>query len=85
MVGAKSWRLVHNRAILLNNIMVVVQSITGTELKNTLVYKRFLEERDHILKNKWYLSEKEGKDVGFEKALLDWVCNHRGLWLNLKQ
>lgn len=65
--------------------MLCLQSITGTELKSTLVYKRFLEEREHILKNKWYLSEKEGKDVGFEKALLDWVCYHRNFWLEQKQ
>jgi len=76
---------VHNRAILLNNNMIGVQSITGTEFVNTLIYKRFLEEREHILRNKWYLSEKEGKDVGFEKALLDWVCHHRAFWLRQKQ
>ncbi len=47
------------------------------ELENTALYKRFLEERDHILKNKWYMSEKEGKDVGFERALIDWVTHYR--------
>ena len=57
-------------------------SLTGLEVKNTNLYKRFLEERDHILKNKWYLSEKEGKDVGFERALLDWVCNFRTKWMS---
>jgi hypothetical protein len=28
------------------------------------------------------MSEREGKDVGFERALLDWVFNHRNKWLN---
>lgn len=50
-------------------------------VQNSLLYKRFLEERDHILKNKWYLSEKEGKDVGFERALLNWVMHHRDNWI----
>jgi hypothetical protein len=59
---------------ILNNI---VNSLSGMELENTALYKRFLEERDHILKNKWYMSEKEGKDVGFERALIDWVTHYR--------
>jgi len=26
------------------------------------------------------MSEREGKDVGFERALIDWVSNHRTAW-----
>jgi hypothetical protein len=59
---------------IINNI---VNSLSGMELEKTALYKRFLEERDHILRNKWYLSEKEGKDVGFERALIDWVTHYR--------
>jgi hypothetical protein len=50
-------------------------------IQNSDLYKRFLQERDEILKNKWYMSEREGKDVGFERALLDWVCHHRDKWI----
>lgn len=46
-------------------------------MKNSELYKAFLDEREHILKNKWYMSQKAGHDVGFEKALMDWVFNHR--------
>ena len=53
-------------------------SLSAVEGSN--LYKRFQEERDHILKNKWFMSEREGKDVGFERALLDWVFNHRSKW-----
>jgi len=53
-------------------------------MKNSKLYQAFLEERDHILKNKYYLSEKAGKDVGFEKALMDWTLNHRTGWRNSK-
>ncbi len=49
-------------------------------VKSSDLYKRFTEEREHILKNKWFMSEREGKDVGFERALLDWVFNHRNNW-----
>ena len=53
-------------------------------LENSRLYKRFLEEREEILKHKWLESEKVGKDIGFEKALLSWVCNHRDKWRNRK-
>jgi len=32
------------------------------------------------LKHKWIESEKAGKDIGFEKALLDWIVKHRSHW-----
>jgi len=47
--------------------------------KSTL-YQEFLAEREEILKHKWIESEKAGSDVGFEKALLDWIRNHRDDW-----
>jgi len=53
-------------------------------LKNSLLYKYFLSEREEILKHKWLESEKAGKDIGFEKALLSWVCYHRDKWRNRK-
>ena len=51
-------------------------------LRNSLLYKNFLSEREEILKHKWLESEKAGKDIGFEKALLSWVCFHRDKWRN---
>jgi hypothetical protein len=51
-------------------------------LENSKLYKRFLEEREEILKHKWLESEKVGEDIGFEKALLSWVCYHREKWRN---
>ena len=53
----------------------------NTELvKESLLYKEFLAEREEILRHKWIESEKEGHDVGFEKALLDWIVKHRSSW-----
>jgi hypothetical protein len=43
-------------------------------------YEEFLAERDEILRHKWIESEKAGRDIGFEQALLDWVRNHRETW-----
>ena len=44
--------------------------------------QEFLAEREEILKHKWIESEKEGRDIGFERALLDWIRNHRENWRN---
>ena len=43
-------------------------------------YQEFLAERDEILKHKWIESEKAGYDIGFEKALIEWVSKHRTNW-----
>ncbi len=49
-------------------------------VKNSVLYKQFLAEREEILKHKWIESEKAGTDIGFEKALLDWIVKHRSSW-----
>ena len=49
-------------------------------VKNSVLYKEFLAEREEILKHKWIESEKAGKDIGFERALLDWILKHRSNW-----
>jgi hypothetical protein len=51
-------------------------------VKNSVLYKEFLAEREEILKHKWIESEKAGADIGFEKALLDWIVKHRSSWRN---
>ena len=49
-------------------------------VKNSVLYKEFLAERAEILKHKWIESEKAGRDIGFEKALLDWIVKYRSNW-----
>lgn len=49
-------------------------------VKNSVLYKEFLAERDEILRHKWIESEKVGADIGFEKALLDWIIKYRSAW-----
>ena len=49
-------------------------------LKNSTLYREFLAEREEILRHKWIESEKLGRDIGFEKALLDWMLKHRTTW-----
>ena len=54
-------------------------------VKESLLYKEFLAEREEILRHKWIESEKAGHDIGFEKALLDWIVRHRSSWRAQRQ
>lgn len=54
-------------------------------VKNSVLYKEFLAEREEILKHKWLESEKVGHDIGFEKALLDWIVKYRSAWRDRRQ
>ena len=49
-------------------------------VRNSVLYKEFLAEREEILCHKWLESEKAGYDIGFERALLDWIVKHRSEW-----
>ena len=52
----------------------------GDLLKNSTLYREFQAEREEILKHKWIESEKAGHDIGFERALTDWIVKHRSKW-----
>ena len=54
-------------------------------LKNSTLYREFQAERDEILKHKWIESEKLGYDIGFERALTDWIIRHRSKWRKSRQ
>jgi hypothetical protein len=61
-------------------------SSEGTEfVKNSVLYKEFLAEREEILRHKWLESEKAGHDIGFERALLDWIVKFRTAWREQRQ
>lgn len=49
-------------------------------VRNSTLYQEFLAEREEVLRHKWIESEKAGHDIGFERALLDWVLKHRATW-----
>ena len=54
-------------------------------LKNSSLYREFQAEREEILKHKWIESEKAGHDIGFERALTDWIVKHRANWRKTRQ
>lgn len=49
-------------------------------VKHSSLYQEFLAEREEILRHKWLESERLGYDIGFERALLDWIRKHRESW-----
>lgn len=48
-------------------------------------YEEFLAEREEIRRFKWIKSEQEGRDIGFERALTEWVSQEREEWRKLRQ
>jgi hypothetical protein len=54
-------------------------------LKNSSLFREFLAVREEILKHKWIESEKEGRDIGFERALTDWIIKYRSTWRKSRQ
>jgi len=49
-------------------------------VKDSALYREYRAEREEILRHKWIESEKAGRDIGFERALLDWLIHHRRSW-----
>ena len=57
------------------------EPVTSREfVKQSSLYQEFLAEREEILRHKWLESERLGYDIGFERALLDWIRKHREGW-----
>ena len=54
-------------------------------VRNSSLYKEFLAERAEILRHKWIESEKVGYDIGFERALMDWIVKYRSAWYEQRQ
>jgi hypothetical protein len=54
-------------------------------LVQSSLYREFQAEKDEILRHKWIESEKAGYDIGFERALVDWITRHRASWRRSRQ
>jgi hypothetical protein len=54
-------------------------------VRNSSLYKEFLAERAEILRHKWIESEKAGVDIGFDRALMDWIVKYRSAWYEQRQ
>jgi hypothetical protein len=57
----------------------------GAFLEKSSLYQQYLAEREEVLRHKWLESERAGRDIGFERALMDWILNHRAKWRKSRQ
>jgi len=62
-----------------------VEASANDLVKNSNLYREFQAEREEILKHKWIESEKVGYDIGFERALTDWIIKYRSKWRKERQ
>jgi hypothetical protein len=62
------------------DVSEVVNAPGNDLLERSALYREFLAEREEILRHKWLESEKAGRDIGFEAALVSWVMHHRARW-----
>jgi len=58
----------------------VFNSATDGLLARSALYREFLAEQSEIQRHKWIESEKAGRDIGMESALVSWVVHHRAQW-----
>jgi hypothetical protein len=58
----------------------------GNDLvRRSSLYQEYQAEREEIMRHKWLESEKAGYDIGFERALTDWIMRHRAKWRKARQ
>jgi hypothetical protein len=71
--------------IRLGSSIEVLSEETTDLVKNSSLYSEFMAEREEILRHKWIESEKAGVDIGFERALVDWIVKYRSAWREQRQ
>lgn len=55
------------------------------KVSETSLYKEHLAMREEIMKHKWYESEKAGYDIGFARALVDWIMKYKTDWIKSRK
>ena len=65
---------------MVRNLINTYGMLEHKSLINHNLYSEFLAERDEVLRHKWIESEKAGYDIGFDKALMEWIIRHRKEW-----
>ena len=54
-------------------------------VENSSIYMRFLEEQEHIKKNRWFMGEKEKRPISWEEAKWNWIIHYRDNWIKSLQ
>jgi hypothetical protein len=50
-----------------------------------LIYKEIIAQKEEVFRHKWLESEKAGRDIGYDAALIDWVMRHKTEWKKAKR
>jgi hypothetical protein len=82
--GRQSFNVVSTKVAIMSNAAKESSSANDL-LKSSSLYREFQAEREEILKHKWIESEKAGHDIGFERALTEWIIKHRSSWRKSRQ
>ena len=82
--GRQSFNVGQTKVAIMSNAAKESSSANDL-LKSSSLYREFQAERDEILKHKWIESEKAGHDIGFERALTEWIIKHRANWRKSRQ
>ena len=45
-------------------------------VENTSLVREWVEMRHEIMRHKWIESEKSGRDIGWDRAFINWLMNH---------
>ena len=59
--------------------------LPNDSVNNSSHYGEFKAESQETLKDKWLESGMAGREVGFERALADWLIKHRSGWHKSRQ
>ena len=57
-----------------------VQSDDRQLVMGSALYRQRREVMQEVSLHKWFASEKAGRDVGIDFALIDWTIKHRAAW-----
>ena len=49
-------------------------------IHDLLLYKDVVAQKEEVMRHKWLESEKAGRDIGYDAALIDWVMKHKSKW-----
>jgi len=49
-------------------------------IHDLLLCKDIVAQKEEVMRHKWLESEKAGRDIGYDAALIDWVMKHKSKW-----
>jgi len=74
---ARRWRISDTRSS--------VKAQADTLLERSTLFEETCAEREEILRHKWLESEKKGRDIGFDSALVSWLRHHQSGWRAMRR